>query len=184
MSNTRRSSVTFINMNASPLIHRLAARWPKAKRETAPPTMQTTTPCLQATTSSRPTFSIKTVVYPTTGMLETVPKNKIAYNGTFDEKKQCPVVVSNASDRPIAWAIKVTNTKRLEAVSGQGVLAPNENVIVVITCDAFQAAKDIRPDRIILEWASVPDGSSKTFQPKWQIFGNDRRKNIEVEYNL
>ena len=66
-----------------------------------------------------------------------------------------------------------------------GVLDPKENVLMAVSCDAFDfAAEDTSNDRITVEWTNTPEGAAKQFRREWfQGDGMVRRKNLPIEYN-
>ena len=66
-----------------------------------------------------------------------------------------------------------------------GVLDPKENVLMAVSCDAFDfASEDTSNDRITVEWTNTPDGAAKQFRREWfQGDGMVRRKNLPIEYN-
>ena len=132
------------------------------------------------------------------GDIGTQPNMKIVFNSPYDDKhtyhiKASPLLVYtfaifqiiNSSARRIGWAIKTTNAKRLGVDPPCGVLDPKENVLMAVSCDAFDfAAEDTSNDRITVEWTNTPEGAAKQFRREWfQGDGMVRRKNLPIEYN-
>uniref|UniRef100_A0A7E4UZ80 Major sperm protein n=1 Tax=Panagrellus redivivus TaxID=6233 RepID=A0A7E4UZ80_PANRE len=157
--------------NYSSRLHRFDAVWatPK-KRATAPPMVST--------------FSTVARKYPPTGMVETIPRLQIIFNGPFDVKQYCKVKLVNTSGRGIGWTFKPTNIKRVTVTPESGVLGPNESILIVVGCEAFRVGKDVRSDVLIFEWVSTPDDAASTFRRVWLSQGDGRRKNLVIKYNI
>ncbi|KAK6101069.1 major sperm protein 2, putative cytoskeletal MSP [Brugia malayi] len=120
------------------------------------------------------------------GDINTQPSSKIVFNAPYDDKHTYHIKITNAGGRRIGWAIKTTNMRRLGVDPPCGVLDPKENVLMAVSCDTFDAAReDINNDRITIEWTNTPDGAAKQFRREWfQGDGMVRRKNLPIEYNL
>uniref|UniRef100_A0A7E4UYR4 Major sperm protein n=1 Tax=Panagrellus redivivus TaxID=6233 RepID=A0A7E4UYR4_PANRE len=153
------------------LVERFETKFPTPKnaRTSAPPSM------------TRESFMPLT--FPLTGMIEIVPKSSLVFNAPYDDKQLGRLKIMNTSGRAIGFAIKATNTKRLTITPDHGILQPKDSITIAVGCEAFRVGKDVRPDLLIVEWVSVPDGPSPTFRRLWLRQGDGRRKNITVLYN-
>uniref|UniRef100_A0AAF5D8W4 Metalloendopeptidase n=1 Tax=Strongyloides stercoralis TaxID=6248 RepID=A0AAF5D8W4_STRER len=102
------------------------------------------------------------------GDIQTQPGTKIVFNAPYDDKHTYHIKIINAGGRRIGWAIKTTNMKRLGVDPPSGVLDPKENVLMAVSCDAFNyGQEDTNNDRITIEWTNTPDGAAKTFRREW-----------------
>uniref|UniRef100_A0A1I8EHC4 Major sperm protein n=1 Tax=Wuchereria bancrofti TaxID=6293 RepID=A0A1I8EHC4_WUCBA len=92
------------------------------------------------------------------GDINTQPSSKIVFNAPYDDKHTYHIKVIHINTQ----AIKTTNMRRLGVDPPCGVLDPKENVLMAVSCDTFDAAReDINNDRITIEWTNTPDGAAK-----------------------
>ncbi len=120
----------------------------------------------------------------TPGNIKTEPDRKLFINAPFGERKSYPLRITNIGYFPIAWAFKSTNIPRLSAEPGTGVLDPNEQQTIFVTCERFiyHTEDSNRRDRITLEWRLA--STTETMAPNWFLGdGTLRRNTLSIEYN-
>ncbi|VDL73762.1 unnamed protein product [Nippostrongylus brasiliensis] len=96
------------------------------------------------------------------------PNVKIVFNAVYDDKHTYPIKIFNGSGRRIGWAIKTTNTNRLEVDPACGVFDLKKVTLMAVSCDVFDYGhEDTNNDRITVEWCNTPDGAAMQFRREW-----------------
>ncbi|VDM48584.1 unnamed protein product [Toxocara canis] len=98
-----------------------------------------------------------------------IEKAKLAQHGNEDKAfatlncfRNYRVQITNACGRRIGRAIKTTNMRRLGVDPPCGMHDQKDSVLMVVSCDTFNAAtEDLNNDRISIEWTNTPDDAAK-----------------------
>jgi hypothetical protein len=84
------------------------------------------------------------------GDIITEPDKKIVFNAPFSEKNNYNVRLTNNGAHRIGWAIKTTNSARLNVTPPCGCLDNKENCMLTIACEPIDyGTADTNNDRVL-----------------------------------
>ncbi len=110
----------------------------------------------------------------------TEPQKRVMFNGPFASTQKTYMLVKNQSrQKTIAWMLKSTNKDRFIVKPTSGIIKPEKDVLLDISCEPFDYTKDQPADRLSLVWVEI----SADQEPSKGMFNNPNHKKIKIRYN-
>jgi len=91
--------------------------------------------------------------------IATEPLKNLVFNAPFSQRQKANLRLTNNAGKTFYWQIKSTKPKFLIPSPTNGVLKPNENVVLMVNCEATPVPP--ASDRLSIEYVDAPDDAVK-----------------------